>query len=370
MATPVSTVGGVARKPRFARLTMLLVVLLVGTNAGFIFLLQALERLKVREVPPADQAASLVSTVAGMDFFPVWQITLWFIGASALAFTGLVVFGVILPLRKISASLHQGSREPLRPLLKEPTELGEVARQLDVAFEQREALEREVATRLAAETLAHDRAMQLQEVVRDRERFLQDLHDGLIQALFGIGLRLESSRSLLGTQQTAEVGQALGDCTREINAALQDLRRSIQESTSLLRSIRSLDQSLALLVERLNQSGRTTFELVLRKPLDPVLSADQATELFAIFSEACTNILRHAGAGHARILVEEKGKGILIRIEDDGCGFDPASCKRGLGLAGMEQRMARMGGQLRLQSSLKDGTVLVMELPESKERKP
>lgn len=367
MAIPVSAVGGMARKPRFAQLTMLLMILLVGTNVGFIFLLQALAGLDMKEIP-SSSATLLVQTVTGIEFSPIWKMTLWFIGASALAFTGLVLFGVILPLRKISASLNQNSREPLRPLLKEPTELGEVARQLDVAFEQREALEREVATRLAAETLARDRAMQLQEVVRDRERFLQDLHDGLIQALFGIGLRLESSRSLVDTQP-AEAGHALEECTREINAALQDLRRSIQESTSLLRSIRSIDQSLILLVERLNQGGRTTFELIQRKPLDPVLSVDQSTELFAVLSEACTNILRHAGARHAQITVEEGGQGILIRIEDDGHGFDPASCKEGLGLAGMEQRMAGLGGRLQLRSSPNDGTVLVLELPEGKERK-
>jgi signal transduction histidine kinase len=246
--------------------------------------------------------------------------------------------------------------------------MGEVARQLDAAFLQREALEQEVLTRQAAETLARARESQLQEVVRDRERFLQDLHDGLIQSLFGLGLRLESCRNLVETRQEEAARRALEECTQDINAALRDLRRSITESASLLRSIRSLDKSITLLLRQLAQPGRTEFTLDASVALDPLFSADQSAELFAVVSEACINIIRHADAKKASIAITGGPDGkVRIRIQDDGCGFDPSKGGAGLGLAGMRRRIARLGGEARVESERGKGTVLVMELPAGKQ---
>ena len=89
--------------------------------------------------------------------------------------------------------------------------------------------------------------------------------------------------------------------------------------------------------------------------------------LFRVVQEALTNVSRHSGARRASVLATAQGRRLRVMVEDDGRGFDPAAQSRGLGLAGMRERMELVGGALRIESTPGTGTAVIadVDLPES-----
>ena len=78
--------------------------------------------------------------------------------------------------------------------------------------------------------------------------------------------------------------------------------------------------------------------------------------------EALNNAVRHSGAHNAKVAVERPANSIVVRITDDGHGFDPAR-SRGMGILGMEERVKRLGGTLRVESQPGKGAAVTVELP-------
>jgi signal transduction histidine kinase len=80
--------------------------------------------------------------------------------------------------------------------------------------------------------------------------------------------------------------------------------------------------------------------------------------------EALTNIAKHAEAGRVSIVFQRKGDAVVAMIEDDGAGFDPSKTRTdALGLEGMRERLALVGGRLQIESSASAGTTIVAEVP-------
>jgi len=84
--------------------------------------------------------------------------------------------------------------------------------------------------------------------------------------------------------------------------------------------------------------------------------------LYRLVQEALHNAVRHSEARNARVRIEQSGGRIRLRVTDDGRGFDP-SRTRGLGILGMEERVRRLGGKLRIQSEPGKGATVEAELP-------
>jgi signal transduction histidine kinase len=97
------------------------------------------------------------------------------------------------------------------------------------------------------------------------------------------------------------------------------------------------------------------------------LSADVETALYRIVQEALTNIVRHAHAAHADVLLERRGDRVIVVIEDDGLGFDADTARFAqqghLGLVGMQERAEMLGGSLVIESAVGTGTTVVVEVP-------
>jgi signal transduction histidine kinase len=94
------------------------------------------------------------------------------------------------------------------------------------------------------------------------------------------------------------------------------------------------------------------------------LAADAETVLYRIVQESLTNVVKHASADHVSITLVRKGPAAVVVVEDDGTGFDPAGLRDGaLGIAGMRERVALVGGRLTIESSPSRGTTLVAEVP-------
>jgi signal transduction histidine kinase len=92
---------------------------------------------------------------------------------------------------------------------------------------------------------------------------------------------------------------------------------------------------------------------------------DDAVEIsvYRIVQEALTNVARHAQAQRVEIALAHRGESLALRIRDDGCGFDPASAPRGLGLLGMQERVAALGGGFDLRSRPGAGVTIDIRIP-------
>jgi signal transduction histidine kinase len=96
--------------------------------------------------------------------------------------------------------------------------------------------------------------------------------------------------------------------------------------------------------------------------VSPELPDEVQTCVYRVVQEALNNAARHSGAKNARVFVEQNDAGIDISVHDDGRGFDPQNT-RGLGMLGMEERVRRLGGSIRMESQSGNGTTVLAHLP-------
>jgi signal transduction histidine kinase len=78
--------------------------------------------------------------------------------------------------------------------------------------------------------------------------------------------------------------------------------------------------------------------------------------------EALTNVARHSGAESASVIANRRGDRLRVVVEDDGCGFDPSAPSERLGLPGVRERVALLGGSLHIESDAAGGTTVIVEL--------
>jgi signal transduction histidine kinase len=221
---------------------------------------------------------------------------------------------------------------------------------------QRAAIAVDLSERVSRDAVR--RVVEAQEL--ERARLARELHDETGQALTSILLGLKP------LEQAAETDETLAAVTsvRElVVSTLQDVRRLAVE----LRPSALDDFGLVSAVERLAQTFReqTGMHVDLEAQLgEERLPGEVETALYRIVQEALTNIVKHAEASRVSILLTRKDGSALAVVEDDGLGFDPGAARdEGVGLVGMRERMALVGGRLRIESSTGAGATLVAEVP-------
>jgi two-component system, NarL family, sensor histidine kinase UhpB len=192
----------------------------------------------------------------------------------------------------------------------------------------------------------------------ERQRVARELHDQSAQSLTLMLVRL---RLLERSDDPAQARQHVHEL-RELTArSLEEIRRIAFELRPKILEDLGLGQALAWQVDELNASGavRTTLEIV---GLERRLAREPELALYRVAQEALTNVTRHARARTARLRLEQKEGTVSLTVEDDGVGFDvPAALARpsGLGLSGMRERMALVGGTLAIDTRPGGGTRVV-----------
>ena len=197
----------------------------------------------------------------------------------------------------------------------------------------------------------------------ERRRIARELHDQTSQQLTALAIQLDS---LAGAQpSTAPALTRARDIVRtaidDLHRVIHDLRPSMLDDLGLLPAIGSCAQS------RLASRGiQVHCEFPDRLPH---MSHDATTALYRVAQEALTNVARHSGADTVLIGCTASADQVVIEIEDDGSGFDPAAMAHpresgeGLGLLGMRERLALLGGSLTIESEPGRGTRVVAMLP-------
>jgi PAS domain S-box-containing protein len=184
-----------------------------------------------------------------------------------------------------------------------------------------------------------------------QQRLAGDLHDGHVQSLAAMGLKLDQVRLRLGPGAAAPVRELLDQLRDDLSAEVTALRRTI----GALRPL-ALDRwGLVAAVRELADATCARAALVDCPVTDRLggapLGADVETAVFRVAQQALANVEQHAAARHARVVLERSGPRVVLRVEDDGRGFDPTHVEvlagnQGFGLTSMRERVQALGGQL------------------------
>ena len=204
-------------------------------------------------------------------------------------------------------------------------------------------------------------------VLQERQRLARDLHDSVTQSLYSLSLFSRAGR------EAAEDG----DIDR-LNHSLQELEHNtlhaLREMRLLLYELRPADLEQEGLIQavklRLNTvERRVGLRLDVRLDELPEMSSGCEVELYHIIVEAMNNVVKHASATSLTLHLTQTNRLLHLHIVDDGQGFDPAHTRGGLGLNNIRERVARLNGQLKIESSPGSGTRLEAVIPYSIEEK-
>jgi signal transduction histidine kinase len=196
-------------------------------------------------------------------------------------------------------------------------------------------------------------------VLEERERISRDLHDGIIQEIYAIGMRLELLRALTkdGSMDTHIVA-AMGS----LNGVIDDLRSYIRDLDDGVKRSLSLERSLVEIIDGFRAVSPAQMDITIQ-PIGHAPEREQRHTIVQIAREALSNIARHANASHVKLTLSESSGMYQLTIEDNGRGFDPASANLGNGLKNMQQRAKQIGGRLDIHSVPGRGTKLSLTVP-------
>jgi signal transduction histidine kinase len=211
---------------------------------------------------------------------------------------------------------------------------------------------------LALEYARAQEAIQRLAVLEDRERIAKELHDGVIQALFAVGMGLQGTALMIGDEDlAARIEGAVG----ELDRVIRDLRNYIFGLRPGVLADRQLGDALRSLADEFqSQTGVLTVVEV-----DDAAASELSTvagDLVQVTREALSNVGRHARATTCRVSLFRRDGYAVLEVDDDGVGFDPMTVRRGDGLRNLEERSAAFGGKTSIDSVPTKGTTVRIEL--------
>ena len=319
--------------------------------------LRGAEGLRVVVGTDEERVRVLVNRVFYRDLAVLALFAMFAVAASIVA----ADVSVLRDLRLLARATRRFGSGDLASRSPVPRAQGEI-RDVTTAFNAM-AASLELREREATESRETLRALTHRlEIAREEEarRIAHELHDELGQELTVLKLELENVRRRLGDDEIRTgldaMGEAIDESIRSVRRIASELRPGVLDRLGLTAAVEWLARDFEK-----RASIRTTLRL--EDPQTPV-DAAVATALFRIIQEALTNVARHARASAIVVELHEEEEAIVLRIGDDGRGFDTAAAGRtSLGLAGMRERVRRFGGSLEIVSAEGRGTELTASVP-------
>jgi NarL family two-component system sensor histidine kinase YdfH len=198
----------------------------------------------------------------------------------------------------------------------------------------------------------------------ERARMARDLHDTLAQGVVGLILQLEALEGQLERDDVVQAIQVTAQIKGRAKEVLANSRRAIDDLRISLAQSDALSDAIRKEVERF--SAITHIPYTLDMPPSLVLPTSITEHALRCVAEGLANIARHARASHVNVFIGVQEAYILIQIQDNGIGFDPAvSAQQNghYGLLGLRERARLTGGTLDVESAVGAGTTLRLRLP-------
>ena len=201
-------------------------------------------------------------------------------------------------------------------------------------------------------------------VLEERERIGMDLHDGIIQSIYAVGLALDYARDAVEEdpkQARLKIEQAI----EGLNGTIRDIRAYILDLRPHQFRGEDLKDGLQHLVDEFRTNTLAKATLLVPENGLAGLPTSHATALFHICQEALTNVAKHAQASHISVHLWKAPERVLLEITDDGQGFDlrKMSITLGHGLSNMHTRARRVGGDVEITSDAGEGTTVLAWVP-------
>ncbi len=254
-----------------------------------------------------------------------------------LAFTATPGPRFTSTLRTVTGAGHDGPERALRE-----TQRARSARQLRAQYDEQ--------IRLAARQ-------------EERSRLARDLHDAVKQQLFviqtaGATIAARIDDDPPGARAAVEqVRTAAREAMSEMAAMLDQLQAAPIENAGLIEALRQQAEALGF------RTGAGVDIRIEPWPAGAPLPPGAQQAVFRVAQEALANIGRHARAAHVTVRLGVEGRRLVLRVVDDGQGFDPMTTRTGMGVTNMQERAAEIGGAFELASSPGRGTSIVFAVP-------
>ena len=221
------------------------------------------------------------------------------------------------------------------------------------------------AVRIRIASIAHQLQARLAERVAERERIARELHDTLLQSLFGLTLRFHTAANRLPVGDPAR--EALDEALKQSDRVMQEGRERVLNLRGRRMDMANLADGLAEIGNQLRAIHPANFQVCVQgrpRPLDEIVQE----EILFIGREALTNAFSHSGAQNIVAEISYQPAALHVRVRDDGRGIDEGVLKAGYrsghwGLPGMRERADKMRGELRVRSSSEGGTLVDLQVP-------
>ncbi|MFI6658509.1 GAF domain-containing sensor histidine kinase [Streptomyces sp. NPDC050523] len=200
-------------------------------------------------------------------------------------------------------------------------------------------------------------------IAEERSRLAHELHDAVSQKLFSLRLTAQAAAALVDRDPSRAKGELqqvavlAAEAADELRAAVVELRPAALDEDGLVATLRTQIQVL----DRAHTARVTFGSCGVR-----ALPSAQEEALLRVAQEALHNALRHSGAERVDVTLARRGSAAVLRVADDGSGFDPKAIRRAgrhLGLVSMRDRAGGVGGTLTVESAPGKGTTIELEVP-------
>jgi len=312
-------------------------------------------------VVPIDGEGDRVGGVL-VGTFRMPNLTGWLLVAVLLSAGGLVVpagllglffgfftaWGITRRLKRLALAARSWSRGDFSVVVNDRSkdELGQLSRELNQMAREVDGL---VQARGELATL------------EERGRLARDLHDSVKQQVFATSLQIAAARALIGKDgdAAAEHLRQAGDLVRrsqkELNVLIHEMRPAALEGKGLAAALRDY-------AAEWSRGSEIPCEVHVRGERETPLEVEQA--LFRVAQEALANVAKHSGAKGVEVDLHYDADALALRVADDGRGFDASKTNgSGFGLHSMSERLAALGGSLKIESAVGGGTRVVGVCP-------
>ncbi|AUD06124.1 tetratricopeptide repeat-containing sensor histidine kinase [Spirosoma pollinicola] len=275
-----------------------------------------------------------------------------------LLWVGLMLFGILVGILFFFNYLLRKRRQEIE---LQKNEITQINNSLELRVEQRTA-ELQYANDELVRTNREIKEALLKGQTLERKRIASELHDNLGGTLTAIQWYMESL--LLDKDMNSQLDQNYDDLYNMISRAYGEVRLLAHHMMPEVLEKEGLEVALQELATPINKSKRLHLNVDTQQ-VSPYLTTQQKFELYSIALELCTNILKHAQASEAYLLLNRTEQEIIMSVSDNGVGMTSDAKKGSMGLKNIQSRLEAIGGRYNIRSIENEGTIIIIYIPYS-----